>query len=65
MPRIPGSFRQTDSVSSVAISGPVFRAEKYGITLPTGSDLGEPLNEILLQMYQDGTLDEIYARWFQ
>ena len=42
----------------------VFKPEKYGIALPPGSDLREPINEVLLEMYQDGTLSEIEGRWF-
>ncbi len=58
-------YSVTNGRGSVSMSGSIFRAEKYGIALPQGSDLREPLNELLLEMYQDGTLDDIYARWFQ
>lgn len=42
----------------------VFKPEKYGIALPPGSELRESINEVLLEMYQDGTLSEIEERWF-
>lgn len=42
----------------------VFKPEKYGIALPPGSELRESINEVLLEMYQDGTLSEIEGRWF-
>jgi ABC-type amino acid transport substrate-binding protein len=48
----------------VEIIDAVFKPEKYGIALPPGSDLREPINEVLLEMYQDGTLSEIESRWF-
>jgi ABC-type amino acid transport substrate-binding protein len=49
---------------TVEIVDAVFKPEKYGIALPPGSELREPINEVLLGMYQDGTLSEIEARWF-
>lgn len=49
---------------SVNVVGAVFKPEKYGIALPAGSPLREPMNEVLLEMYQDGTLEEIENRWF-
>lgn len=49
---------------SVNVIGAVFKPEKYGIALPIGSPLREPINEVLLEMYQDGTLEEIENRWF-
>lgn len=49
----------------VNIVGAVFKPEKYGIALPAGSPLREPINEVLLAIYQDGTLEEIENRWFR
>ena len=46
------------------IVGSLFKPEKYGIALEQGSDLRESINEVLLEMYQDGMLDIIYSRWF-
>ncbi len=46
------------------VVGAVFKPEKYGIALPANSPLREPINEVLLEMYQDGTLTEIENRWF-
>jgi ABC-type amino acid transport substrate-binding protein len=48
----------------LALVGPMFEPRDFGIGLPTGSPLREPLNAALLQMREDGTLDEIMARWF-
>lgn len=44
--------------------GPIFETFDYGMGLPTGSPLREPLNAVILQAREDGTLDEIMARWF-
>lgn len=44
--------------------GPVFVRENYGIALPSGSDLAEPLNQSLLKLREDGTYDSLYRDWF-
>ena len=46
------------------VVGPLFQEEGYGIALPTGSALREPINEILLRLRQDGSYDALYQRWF-
>jgi polar amino acid transport system substrate-binding protein len=46
------------------VVGRIFHQESYGIALPTGSLLREPINEALLAIQQDGTYDAIYTRWF-
>ncbi|CAG9274360.1 transporter substrate-binding domain-containing protein [Paraburkholderia unamae] len=48
----------------LAVVGPVFRPEKYGIALPNGSPLRKAINETLLSMYEDGTYEQIYRKWF-
>ena len=48
---------------AVEVIEAVFKPEKYGIALPPGSELRESINEVLLEMYQDGTLSEIEGRW--
>lgn len=47
-----------------AVVGPVFKPEKYGIAVGNGSALRKSINEALLAMYEDGTYDQIYAKWF-
>lgn len=42
----------------------VFLRENYGIALPTGSALAEPINQSLLKLREDGTYETIYRRWF-
>ena len=48
----------------VQVVGPIFRPEKYGIAVANGSALRKPINEALLELYEDGTYEKIYARWF-
>lgn len=49
---------------SAQLAGPVFLPENYGIALPSGSDLGEPINLALLALREDGTYDRLYRKWF-
>lgn len=48
----------------LAVVGPVFRPEKYGIAVANGSALRKRINEALLAMYEDGTYEQIYGKWF-
>ncbi|CAG9250055.1 Amino acid ABC transporter substrate-binding protein, PAAT family [Paraburkholderia unamae] len=49
---------------NVSVVGPIFRPEKYGIALPGGSQVRKSINEALLAMYDDGTYEQIYRKWF-
>ncbi|WP_249978279.1 glutamine ABC transporter substrate-binding protein GlnH [Vreelandella olivaria] len=44
--------------------GEQMMAHEYGIAFPKGSELVEPVNEVLAAMREDGRYDEIYAKWF-
>jgi polar amino acid transport system substrate-binding protein len=46
------------------VVGPIFRPEKCGIAVAEGSASRKPINEALLEMYNDGTYQQIDARWF-
>jgi polar amino acid transport system substrate-binding protein len=48
----------------LAVVGPLFRPAKYGIAVANGSDLRKSINETLLAMYEDGTYEKIYGKWF-
>ncbi len=52
------------SNGDAALAGPVFLRENYGIVLPSGSDLAEPLNQSLLRLRENGVYEEIYRTWF-
>lgn len=49
---------------ALAVVGPIFRPEKYGIAVANGSALRKAINETLLAMYGDGTYEQIYGKWF-
>lgn len=42
----------------------IYRRENYGIALPAGSPLGEPINQTLLRLRENGTYDELVTSWF-
>jgi polar amino acid transport system substrate-binding protein len=44
--------------------GPVFLPESYGIALPSGSALAEPLNQSLLKLRETGAYEAIRKNWF-
>jgi len=48
----------------VTIPGKIFHLEKYGIAVPTADPLREKLDLVLLQLYQDGTLEALQNKWF-
>jgi len=49
---------------ALAVVGPIFRPERYGIAVADGSPLRKSINETLLSMYEDGTYERIYGKWF-
>lgn len=44
--------------------GDPLTSEELGFVFPKGSELVEPINNVLAEMKADGTLDSIYAKWF-
>ncbi len=48
----------------VAVPGKIFHLEKYGLALPESAALREDLNRVLLELYQDGTLEALQQKWF-
>ena len=44
--------------------GPIFDPQNYGIALPIGSVLRQPLNRALLQLVETGTLMDMAKRYF-
>jgi ABC-type amino acid transport substrate-binding protein len=57
-------YAATEGKGRAEVVGPIFKPEKYGIALPQGSRLRKPINETLLGLYQDGTYQAIYNKWF-
>ncbi|WP_321949032.1 transporter substrate-binding domain-containing protein [Paraburkholderia sp. J10-1] len=48
----------------LAVVGPIFLPAKYGIAVANGSPLRKTINETLLGMYEDGSYEQIYQKWF-
>lgn len=57
-------FAASDGKGTSRVVGELFRKEKYGILFPQGSARIEAVNRELLSLREDGTYDQIYARWF-
>jgi len=59
-----GYFSQTRGKDRVKVVGPLYEGQQYGIALASGSKWLEPVNEALAAMKEDGTYDELHAKWF-
>jgi ABC-type amino acid transport substrate-binding protein len=46
------------------VVGPIFRPEKLGIAMKQGSSLRKQIDEALLTLYENGTYEEVYDKWF-
>ena len=57
-------YVKTDGARFGQLAGPTFQHENYGIALPSGSELVEPINQALLELREDGTYAQIYRKWF-
>jgi len=44
--------------------GTIFRKENYGVAFPDKSPLRKRVNEMLLKLKENGTYDQLYAKWF-
>lgn len=49
---------------ALKLVGPELTAEELGFVFAKGSDLVDPINQVLAAMKEDGTLDSIYDKWF-
>jgi polar amino acid transport system substrate-binding protein len=57
-------YVNTDGAKIAELAGPIFQQENYGIALPTGSSLNEPINQSLLKLRENGTYATLYRKWF-
>lgn len=57
-------YLSQDGAGSVAIAGPIFEREDYGIAFRNGSPLRKQFDEALLRMQEDGDYDLIIRKWF-
>jgi len=49
---------------SLKLIGPSISSDELGFIFPKGSDLVDPFNQVIAQMKQDGTLEQINLKWF-
>ncbi|MDX1465966.1 MAG: transporter substrate-binding domain-containing protein [Halomonas sp.] len=59
-----GYFSKTKGEGRVKVVGDLYEGQQYGIVFVQGSEWVEPVNEALAEMKEDGTYDEIHAKWF-
>jgi len=57
-------YTNTQGQDSAALVGNVFLPENYGIALPVGSDLKEPINRALLKLRENGAYEQIRRKYF-
>jgi polar amino acid transport system substrate-binding protein len=57
------SMIQEPGRDSFRLVGPLFESFDYGLGLPSGSPLREPLNAAILQMREEGSIDRTRERW--
>ena len=62
-PVLQRHLKLTRSTTDTLVGG-IFARENYGIALPTGSALRKKINEALLDIPEDGTYDQLYAKYF-
>jgi phosphate/phosphite/phosphonate ABC transporter binding protein len=61
---VAGLGYQGEYAEELAMIGDALTSEELGFVFPMGSDLVEPFNAVLTQMKEDGSLQELNARWF-
>jgi polar amino acid transport system substrate-binding protein len=57
-------FAAHEGKGKVQTVGSIFRKESYGIVFPNKSPLRKRVNEALLKLKENGTYDQLYAKWF-
>lgn len=57
-------YASNQSNGNLKVVGPIFKQEQYGIVVPAGSPLRETINRTLLEIYSDGTYQQLYSKWF-
>ncbi|MDD9923344.1 MAG: transporter substrate-binding domain-containing protein [Boseongicola sp.] len=57
-------YLQQNPTADAQLLERIFRPEDYGIALPPGSDLREPINRILLRLAETGGYSELSREWF-
>ncbi len=57
-------YESNKGKETVKTVGPVFKKENYAIAFPTGSALKEKVNLILLELFEDGSYEDLEEKWF-
>jgi len=57
-------YANTTGAETAQVIGRVFLPENYGMALPSGSDLAEPINRALLMLRESGRYDALIRKWF-
>lgn len=57
-------YARTSGREHAELAGPIFLRENYGIALPSGSALKEPINQSLLKLRENGEYDRLHTKWF-
>lgn len=57
-------YVQQQGNGDLEVIGETFEEEFSGIALPIDSPYRETINQALLSIFEDGTFDEIYLKWF-
>lgn len=60
---LTGVIFATKDMPEMTIAEIIPTGDRYGMMLPKGSDLLEPINDAISEMKRDGTMAEIYERW--
>ncbi|KPQ05566.1 MAG: polar amino acid transport system substrate-binding protein [Rhodobacteraceae bacterium HLUCCA12] len=60
---VTGFIFATKDMPSMSIAEVIPTGDRYGMMLPQGSELLEPINDAISEMKRDGTMAEIYERW--
>jgi polar amino acid transport system substrate-binding protein len=58
-------FAAAKGGGKVTLVGEREKPDRYAIALPKGSELREPINDLLLEFAEDGTLDALRRKWFR
>lgn len=61
---VAGLGYQGANAEDLKLIGPSISSDELGFIFPQGSDLVEPFNQVIAQMKQDGTLEDINLKWF-
>lgn len=57
-------YANTRGKGSASMIGNVFLRENYGMVLPSGSVMAEPINRALLKLRENGRYDALLRKWF-